>query len=703
MYTVKLKNCGNIVDGTISIEESKLNIKHGINGTGKSTISKGLKIKHTGNLSELQSFYSDEMPEIEVDSEIGEVLVFDEEFVNQIVFVDDEVIGNSFEVFLKTDNYEDTKKRLEERVGRIHKILVSDEQIIRLRQLVNSVNSKFSTTATGALAARGMLKSIINRQSAVIPDELCQYETFIKNKDINIPWIDWKGKGDQFDIADKCPYCAELIDREQQDIKKDVFKNTYSKSDAQNLADMLGFLEDLQDYLNEEKYSTLVRCVKENVDSERIKMLFTSLCNEFGMILDRYNRIDEFGRRKIIIADIGELDKTIELMRFPVEDFAFFTSDEVKDVFAKTNALVDQLLYELLDIKKEMGELKAVLKATVAESQKDINEFLKIAGIHYEIMIEAEDEENSKTILRQLYSENPTEVPEIKKHLSWGEKNAFSLILFMYWAMRRNPGLIILDDPISSFDSNKKYALIHRLFMNTDNPNKVSFYNKTVLMLTHDFEPITDFVVVKKINQDKVSAAYIWNRNGRLYEKEISGDNDIIMIQTECEEIAKDVSINRIVRIAFLRKLSELNQRKGSWEEVYQILSSLIHGKTAMKKIGNNNYVEMSCEEIERGTELIRNYILDFSYENELANVFNADCIKELYQNEGNGYYKMVLFRELTELCPEIKPQPRDDGWFKYVDETYHIENDNLHYLDIRKFEIVPDYIIEMVDSFMIA
>ena len=86
-----------------------------------------------------------------------------------------------------------------------------------------------------------------------------------------------------------------------------------------------------------------------------------------------------------------------------------------------------------------------------------------------------------------------------------------------------------------------------------------------------------------------------------------------------------------------------------------------------------------------------------------MVNVFNIDSIKSDYNAECNGYYKMILFRELTELCPEIRLEPRDDGWFKFVDETYHIENDNLHYLDVRNFEIVPDYIVEKVDGFMMA
>ena len=40
---VNIKYCNNIIEGTVNIEENKLNIKYGVNGTGKSTISKAIK------------------------------------------------------------------------------------------------------------------------------------------------------------------------------------------------------------------------------------------------------------------------------------------------------------------------------------------------------------------------------------------------------------------------------------------------------------------------------------------------------------------------------------------------------------------------------------------------------------------------------------------------------------------------------------
>lgn len=42
MYHVEIKNCNNILNGNINVEKDKLNIKYGINGTGKTTIAKAI-------------------------------------------------------------------------------------------------------------------------------------------------------------------------------------------------------------------------------------------------------------------------------------------------------------------------------------------------------------------------------------------------------------------------------------------------------------------------------------------------------------------------------------------------------------------------------------------------------------------------------------------------------------------------------------
>ena len=50
-------------------------------------------------------------------------------------------------------------------------------------------------------------------------------------------------------------------------------------------------------------------------------------------------------------------------------------------------------------------------------------------------------------------------VVDPKNRLSWGEKNAFSLVMFMFEAISDNADLIVLDDPISAFDEKRNLEL----------------------------------------------------------------------------------------------------------------------------------------------------------------------------------------------------------------------------------------------------
>ena len=62
----ELQNVGAITNGKIHINENEINIKYGINGIGKSTISRALANWIEGDsLEELRTFGNDETPIIE--------------------------------------------------------------------------------------------------------------------------------------------------------------------------------------------------------------------------------------------------------------------------------------------------------------------------------------------------------------------------------------------------------------------------------------------------------------------------------------------------------------------------------------------------------------------------------------------------------------------------------------------------------------
>lgn len=198
-------------------------------------------------------------------------------------------------------------------------------------------------------------------------------------------------------------------------------------------------------------------------------------------------------------------------------------------------------------------------------------------------------------------------------------------------------------------------------------------------------------------------ASFICNVEGNVIEKDINPKDDVKLILRECKEISTDEDVNVVSRIAFLRKLCELNECRDAWEYAYEILSCLVHARPIKRKNANNVYEDMSTEEIEEGLNKIKEFIPDFVYDDLLENIYTVDHIKELYNLETNAYLKIQLFRALKNIVDEnqFSLKPMDSARYKFIDETYHIENDYLHYLDVMKFNIVPDYIRKKVDEIM--
>ena len=112
---IQIANCNNITSGAVSITENRLNIKYAINGTGKSTVAKAIEYaaKHDENGLKTLTPYTyigttnpENLPSVSGIPTDLKVAVFDENYVNQYVFLEDELVKNSFDIFIKTENYE---------------------------------------------------------------------------------------------------------------------------------------------------------------------------------------------------------------------------------------------------------------------------------------------------------------------------------------------------------------------------------------------------------------------------------------------------------------------------------------------------------------------------------------------------------------------------------------------------------------------
>ena len=703
MSNVVIKNCNNIKETSIIIEEGNLNIKFAINGTGKSTIAKAL-LKKDEDLSLLKPFGKEEIPYVECNPNIDNVELFDSDFVNKVVFNGSNVIENAFEVFIKSDKYDEQRNNINILLHELKQKIIGNEELNKLNEQLIKLSSKINyKKEKNTIDSRGMYSSIKTDKNIFnIPKELNKYSLFLSDKEKNILWSEWKNKGKTYDYGEICPYCAEKFSGDHEK-ENEAFNSYYSKANVSNLTEFSNIIDNTKTYLNTDNFKKIEKCIKENIPNTDKDLIFTKFMSEATYLKEKIYNITTFDSYKVEKSDISNLSNILLDLKISTNDLEYFNNENLIKSIDIINSSITEMLGKISDLQKEIGKMNSLVISKMSCCKKEINSFLKLAGFNYEFdIVKDGDEKNSITVLKYVNSDNEKiQVSDIEKHLSWGEKNAFALVLFMYYALSKNPNLIILDDPISSSDGNKKYAIINRLFCNKGDYED-SFYNKTVLMLTHDFEPIIDFGINHKPTKE-TNMWYLKNNNGIIQEQKINVSSDVLSTIKFYYNESINEDNNIISRICFLFNfLEHISTKKNSEENAYNILSSIIHGDNLRKKIDDEQYEDLSVDEIKNGEEWIKQFIKTFDSNKILRDNINNKYILDSYKTETNNYIKIQLFRVYLESSGNRnKLKERNSIVLKYIDEIYHIENDYIFSLDLIKFDIIPDFIINSIDEFM--
>lgn len=259
----------------------------------------------------------------------------------------------------------------------------------------------------------------------------------------------------------------------------------------------------------------------------------------------------------------------------------------------------------------------------------------------------------------------------------------------MHECLSKNPDLVILDDPISSFDKNKKYAILERLFRQDK-----SFKGMTTLMLTHDIEPIIDSVKVLHSQFAGISRAYFLRFKDDFITEQRIKSNDIKTFAQICRSVLSS-DVNVLVKVIYLRRYFEVIDDK---ENAYQVLSNLLKGREEMVdfRCPTNLAVDsplMEEGDIEDGLARISKELdFDFDYKAFLEEVTDTPFLIKTYREAQTGYEKLQLYRLID--CEHENTTIR-----KHINESYHIENDYICQLDPRKFDFIPEYVIKECDN----
>lgn len=684
---IKIQNCNNIDSGEISICKNHLNIKYAFNGTGKSTISNSIVAKIQGSEEELKKllpfkYKKDEaiIPCVEGLGDYDSVMVFNDKYVEQYVFLNDELIKNSFEIFIKTKDYDAHMQKIDSLIKAIHDTFKDDEEINVLINNLQEFIDSFGKSKNGYSAASALGKGLGNgNKLSNIPTEISQYKPFLTRSDINVKWLKWQISGNDYVTNDDiCPYCAGDISSEKETIKK-VSENFDSKV-VDNLNKVLDIFDKFKIYFSDAT-NEKIKEIAGNISgiSTEQKNYLKEIKGQAVVLRDKLVGMRSLGY--ISLRDSEKVAETINKYKIDISCLSHLNSDFVKEKIKVINDSIDSVLIAVGRLQGEVNQQKKLVQKTIEKYSSEINAFLECAGYKYYVNLE---DNNGDFKLKLYHKDFAEEIPGDENHLSYGEKNAFALALFMYSALHENPDLVILDDPISSFDGNKKFAIINMLFMGSN-----SFKEKTVLLLTHEFNIVIDAIYnfKSKILPTPITH-FLSIKDGNLSEKEIKKED--IKSFVVIAKIKFESNIDMINKLIYLRRLLEL---EGNKNLEWNLLSSLFHRKNPPTRQSLGGEEEFTDDEIQLAEDSIRSYLPAFNFEDEIQRVNDINLMKDLYSDCNSNYEKLQIFRIVFDKAD------LEDVFKQYINKTFHIENDYLFQLDPAEYDTVPSYIIEISDK----
>lgn len=693
---LEVKNCNNIDSAVISLAVQKLNIKFAPNGTGKSTIARAMLLGLKGDqnlLSELMPFKlrkknpQNKQPEVKGTEALKNIMCFNEDYVNQFVFKPNELISNSFDILIRTDSYKQREREIEELVRNIKQLFSGNPELEILIANLKEMGEAFKLSKSGlSKSSTGMKGLSAGNKIQHVPAGLESYTQFIQGQN-SVGWIDWQTKGYEFvELSDNCPFCTSHSADKKDKIKK--VGQEYDKNTIKNLIAIITVIERLGDYFSDEAKSklTAITVLKDGIEKEHEAFLATvkTQIDNFTEKLENLKTLSAFQFK-----DGDRVADKLPTYKLDLQFFAELKSIKMQGAIAPINDSIDAVIEQAGQLQGKISQQRSEMKKTVERHQKNINEFLEYAGYRYAVEISGEGEQ-AQLKLRHLDHEE--HLSGGNQHLSFGERNAFAIILFMYECLAKKPDLIILDDPISSFDKNKKYAILEMLFRrDADSCLK----SKTVLMLTHDVEPIIDTIrSLEKEFRNQTSSAFLRLAAGQIREFAI-GKDDIQTFAQICKS-AVESEKHDVIKLIYMRRHYEIADNKG---DAYQVLSNLFHKReraidTREPKGLDGNHAEMESAKFAKGCTEISSQMDGFSYHDLLNRITDIGALKLLYGASTNGYEKLQAFRLLGLDVGNSVIR-------KFINESYHIENEFICQLDPAKYDTIPEYVIAECDKLL--
>ena len=686
---VVIENCRNINHGVISIDVGKLNIKIAPNGTGKSSVAKALvaAIENSDGpklipFGELKDGLSAERSfRVSGMDGISSVEAFDESYVQSVVFQQDDLFPGSFDVFVKSPEFVDTEAALR---GQLQSMVGLAE-----RQDIRKLTADLEAFRTNLVGSSGLDRKQRPKASAPVIKALEAGNTWVHEDPLLSPfkpmlgsgpfkkWVTWHRQGSGYLSLTNgvCPYCGQDSSEAQERVC--AVDNAFSSAMAGNVEKVLEAVSIGNAYMSAAAIEGL-NGIADSADpiTDQAKGFVGKLAQDAQLILDALTKLRTVASY-FDLSGSDDLENRLRACRISIELVDSFKSNKCCEIASEINEAVEATLASVDRLKFLVNKQKALLSKSIEKSSKEINTFLAMAGYPYAVKLHVADD---GTCSVKLIHASSWVVTDAKEALSYGERNAFALIFFAYECMRRKPDLIILDDPISSFDGAKRYALLNMLFLG--GIGEASLKGKTTLLLTHDYGTLFDVEHTHKSAFQPLAKSCILScTGGELTEVRVTG-NDMILAGSLYKGLAKN-SAQLMTKLIYSRKTLEMEEDKGN---AYDVVSSLFHHR-AVPTLRDGT--PMDAAEISAGIARLTSIVgEEVDYAALLKVIDNPTEMLALFDAARSNYEKLQIARI------SIDAKLEDDVLKERMDDSVHIGNGFLYQLDPTRYELVPESLV---------
>ena len=405
---IEIRNCNNIDSSQISLKEGTLNIKYAINGTGKTTISKALYYKITQNTDGLEKMipfkYKNTQDNTKKPSVIGiesikTIACFDEDYLRQYTFQQDELVKNSFEIFIKTEKYVQHLTAIDDLMSEIKTVFQTNEELNTLQNVMGEFIKAFKATkssysTTGALG-KGLAKG---NKLEHIPEELEPYRPFLKNENV-IKWLQWQLSGKNFlEVSNCCPYCTSSEIQKNKEVVLKVGEEFEAKY-IEYVNTMLDLFSKLTPYFTDNTNEEIEKISKgANALDDGQKNILFEINNQIQIFDNYLNKTKGLGFNSF--KDVDDIVAELGKYKINIEPLVHLKSSLSLEKVGVINEAIDKLLEKAGKLKGEIAQQKLLIAKNIQEYQAEINDFLKYAGYDYNVFIEDDKKGSYKLKLK---------------------------------------------------------------------------------------------------------------------------------------------------------------------------------------------------------------------------------------------------------------------------------------------------------------